>query len=89
MTLENKVYYILDKHPDARSDDRVLYQYYLIYDYGSQFIDNRLPLHIIADAHNMDSLGRVRRKFQSVGMFEADEKTKKIRRDKEEMMRNV
>jgi hypothetical protein len=83
MTIDKEVHHILEQHYEARLDDRILYQFYLIYKYGSSFVDNRVSLAIIAKAPNMDTLGRVRRRLQSAGLFQADKETKKMRKDRE------
>ena len=74
---------ILELHLESREDDRILYQFYLVYEYGGQFKDNCIPLDIIAKAPNMDTLGRVRRFLQSKGNYPSTTRTKTTRRKRE------
>lgn len=67
--IKEKVLYILKRHPETRDDDRVLYQYYLIYTAGKEFKNKLIPINIITQAPNMDTLGRARRHIQNVDLL--------------------
>lgn len=85
--IEPKVKYILSKHPEAREDDRILYQFYLIYTQQGRIKNNKIDIRLISIIPNMDTLGRARRKLQENGFFLPPDDIKQRRKEREERIK--
>ena len=83
------VEYILDNHYNSRYDDRILYQYALTYLYHKRFKNNCLSIELISEAPAMDTLGRIRRRFQESGKYLCPEADTKRERQQKKIYKEI
>ena len=83
-TIKKIVTIILKHHPNARDDDRRLYQFYLVFKARKHMTGgkNMININAIMDCPNMDTLGRIRRQIQNVDkLYPPSESAKQTRKE--------
>jgi hypothetical protein len=77
-TYKNIVQMVLEKKPKTRDSDRALIREVMFY-----CESNQIPL------PSFETISRVRRKFNELGLYKPSARIEKARREKEQMMRHA